>query len=73
VKLLRHSLIEVRVGVTENNSHRPPKLFKSRSYLRANGEGFGAGVFGRVFAAIYARNLDRAIPSLVRELETQEV
>jgi hypothetical protein len=36
-----------------------------------DGEGFGAGVFGRVFAAIYARNLDRAIPRLVRELETQ--
>jgi hypothetical protein len=35
------------------------------------GEGFGASVFGRVFAAIYARNLDRAIPRLVRELETQ--
>jgi hypothetical protein len=36
-----------------------------------DGEGLGAGVFGRVFAAIYARNLDRAIPRLVRELETQ--
>jgi hypothetical protein len=36
-----------------------------------DGEGFGAGVFGRLFAAIYARNLDRAIPRLVRELETQ--
>src|SRR5712692_706810 len=36
-----------------------------------DGEGLGAGVFGRVFAAIYARNLDRAIPRLVRELQTQ--
>lgn len=36
-----------------------------------DGEGFGAGVFGRVFAAIYARNLDRAIPNLVNELERQ--
>jgi polyketide cyclase/dehydrase/lipid transport protein len=35
-----------------------------------DGEGFGAGVFGRLFAAIYARNLDRAIPSLIRELES---
>ncbi len=34
-----------------------------------DGEGFGAGVFGRLFAAIYARNLDRAIPNLIRELE----
>jgi hypothetical protein len=32
-------------------------------------EGFGVGVFGRLFAAIYARNLDRAIPRLVREIE----
>ena len=36
-----------------------------------DGEGFGVGFFGRVFAAIYARNLDRAIPHLVRELETK--
>lgn len=36
-----------------------------------DGEGFGIGFFGRVFAAIYARNLDRAIPHLVRELETK--
>ncbi|HEY7213860.1 MAG TPA: SRPBCC family protein [Thermoanaerobaculia bacterium] len=34
-----------------------------------DGEGFGIGVFGRLFAAIYARNLDRAIPNLIRELE----
>ncbi len=36
-----------------------------------DGEGFGAGVFGRLFAAVYARNLDRAIPYLVRELERE--
>lgn len=34
-----------------------------------DGEGFGAGVIGRVFAAIYARSLDRAIPNLIEELE----
>lgn len=34
-----------------------------------DGEGFGVKVFGRLFAAIYARNLDRAIPNLIRELE----
>jgi len=38
-----------------------------------DGEGFGAGVFGRLFAAIYARNLDRAIPKLVEELQRQSV
>ena len=35
-----------------------------------DGDGFGAGVFGPLFAAIYARNLDRAIPNLVREIES---
>ena len=34
-----------------------------------DGEGFGAAVFGRIFAATYARDLDRAIPNLIRELE----
>ncbi len=34
-----------------------------------DGEGFGVGIFGRIFAAIYARNLDRAIPNLIEELE----
>jgi len=34
-----------------------------------DGEGFGVGVFGTLFAAIYAVNLDRAIPRLVAEVE----
>ncbi len=34
-----------------------------------DGEGVGAGLFGRLFAAIYARNLDRAIPNLIAEIE----
>lgn len=36
-----------------------------------DGEGLGVGLFGRVFAAIYARNLDRAIPGLIEELERE--
>jgi hypothetical protein len=36
-----------------------------------DGEGFGAAVFGRFFAAIYARNLDRAIPNLIDEIESK--
>jgi hypothetical protein len=36
------------------------------------GEGVGAGVLGRLFAALYARNLDRAIPNLVQEIEHVE-
>ena len=31
-------------------------------------EGFAVGVLGTLFAAVYARNLDRAIPRLVAEL-----
>ena len=34
-----------------------------------DGDGFGVSLFGRLFAAIYARNLDRAISCLVKELE----
>jgi hypothetical protein len=37
--------------------------------LILEGEGPGVTIFGRIFAAIYARNLDRAIPNLIRELE----
>jgi hypothetical protein len=36
-----------------------------------DGEGFAVGLFGRLFAAVYARNLDRAIPLLVKELDAQ--
>ena len=37
-----------------------------------DGEGFGAAVFGRLFAALYARNLDRAIPNLIHEIEGKQ-
>jgi len=36
------------------------------------GSGFGVGIFGRLFAAIYARNLDRAIPRLIAELNGEK-
>jgi hypothetical protein len=32
------------------------------------GKGVGVTVFGRLFAAIYNRNLDRAIPNLITEI-----
>jgi len=35
-------------------------------------EGFGTAIFGRMFAAIYSINLRRAIPRLVKELESGE-
>lgn len=33
--------------------------------------GFGVSLFGRMFAKIYSRNLDKAIPLLIKEMETQ--
>ncbi len=33
MKLLRHSLIQVRIGITENNSYRPPELLQLRAVL----------------------------------------
>lgn len=32
-------------------------------------EGFGASIFGKFFAAIYGRNLNRAIPNLIAEMK----
>ena len=35
-------------------------------------KGFGASILGRLFAWIYRRNLERAIPLLIAEMENQE-
>jgi hypothetical protein len=39
MKLLRHSLIQVRIGITENNSHRPPELLQLKSRSRTGSYG----------------------------------
>ena len=51
--------------------HQLSRIGAEESEIRfvLDGEGFGVAVFGRLFAAIYARNLDRAIPRLIAELE----
>lgn len=51
--------------------HQFRELDPSRTELTflVEATGFAVGVFGRLFAAIYARNLDRAIPRLIRTLE----
>ena len=36
-------------------------------------EGFGVATIGRLFAAIYKRNLDAAIPALVAEMNAGEL
>jgi hypothetical protein len=60
--------------LTVHYDHRFRSLGPSECELAfsLDGEGPGAGLFGRLFAAIYARNVDRAIPRLVQELERKE-
>jgi Polyketide cyclase / dehydrase and lipid transport len=42
----------------------------TRLVWTVDAEGFGAGSLGRIFGAIYARNLDRAIPNLQAEMRS---
>lgn len=57
--------------LTVDYDHRfhPIDAEQSEIEFVLDGEGLGVAVFGRVFAAVYAVNLDRAIPRLVAELE----
>ena len=50
--------------------HRFERVDEKRTKLiwLVSAEGFGISVLGRLFAAIYNRNLDRAIPLLIREM-----
>jgi hypothetical protein len=34
-------------------------------------EGFGKGILGRIFARIYRRDLERAVPLLIAKIERQ--
>jgi hypothetical protein len=36
------------------------------------GEGFGVSVFGKIFASVYQRNLNKAIPLLIEEMNALE-
>jgi hypothetical protein len=57
--------------ITVHYDHRFTELGVAETEIAfvLDGEGLGVGVFGRLFAAIYVRNLDRAIPNLMREIE----
>jgi Polyketide cyclase / dehydrase and lipid transport len=48
-----------------------PTQTKLRWVVEANG--IGASVFGRLFAKIYRKNLDHAIPLLVKEMNSKSV
>jgi hypothetical protein len=57
--------------ITVHYDHRFARAGPDESEIAflLDGEGFGVGVFGRLFAALYARDLDRAIPNLIAEIE----
>ena len=44
---------------------------KTRLVLVLEAQGIGVSVFGRLFALMYARNLDAAIPRLIRLMESR--
>ena len=56
--------------LTVHYDHRFDRLGPRETGIRfvLDGEGVGAASLGRLFAALYARNLDRAIPNLIQEL-----
>ena len=57
--------------LTVHYDHRFAAIAPDRTRLTwiVDAEGFGVSVFGRPFAAVYAKNLDKAIPALVSSIE----
>jgi len=53
--------------LTIHYDHQFDAVGPSRTRLRwvVDAEGFGAKVFGRFFAAVYSKNLDKAIPAFI--------
>lgn len=58
--------------LTIEYDHRFESLNSNQTRLRfiVDGHGFAVGVFGRIFAKIYRRNLEKAIPRFVNEVES---
>ncbi len=56
------------MNVRYDHVFEPTEGGGTRIRFVVEGEGFGQNTLGRLFAAIYARNLDRAIPNLIEEL-----
>ena len=58
--------------LTIDYANRFEKVGDRRTRLEwtVEAEGRGVAVFGRLSRAIYSRNLDRAIPGLVAEMES---
>ncbi len=56
------------VAVHYDHRFEPVDEGRTRLVWTVTADGPGEGLLGRVFGAIYARNLDKAIPNLQREL-----
>ena len=56
--------------LTVHYDHQFESVGRNRTRLTwvVDAEGFGASILGRVFARVYARNLDKAIPALVSSI-----
>jgi hypothetical protein len=56
--------------LTIHYDHRFEEVSPTRTKLTwvVEGEGFGVSVIGRLFAKIYSKSLDRAIPLLIEEM-----
>jgi hypothetical protein len=56
--------------LTVHYDHRFEAVGQNRTRLTwlVDAEGFGASIVGRVFANVYSRNLDKAIPALVSSI-----
>jgi len=50
----------------ELDSHR------ARLTWAVEGDGLGVSIFGKLFAKIYNKNLDKAIPALVEEMNASK-
>ena len=59
--------------LTVHYDHRFESVSSAQTRLRfvLDASGFGVGFFGRLFAMIYRRNLEKAIPLLVQAMELQ--
>jgi uncharacterized membrane protein len=64
------------LGLTIHYDHRFEPINHSRTKMQfiieAKELGFGKFVLGKLYAAIYSKNLDKAIPNLVAEMQATE-
>ncbi|HEX9940942.1 MAG TPA: SRPBCC family protein [Thermoanaerobaculia bacterium] len=61
--------------LTVHYDHRFEEMNPAQTKLSwiVEAEGFGVSVFGRLFAKIYSKNMDRAVPLLIEEMNASSV